>query len=117
MRTFATLLGLLLLLGSATADPVIKRVMNQGFKSDSSLVRKASQGTATTEELERLLALLRTLPNGSPPRGGNVPFQRRVNRITVLSRNLAEGDARALPGFRAATDCKSCHESHRAESP
>lgn len=115
LRTLVGLSGLLVLVSAAAADPVIERVMNQGFKGDSSLVHKAAAGTATTGELDRLTDLLRSLPNGSPPRGGNVQFQRRVDRITGLSRTLAGGDARALAPFRAAVDCKSCHESHRGD--
>jgi hypothetical protein len=94
----------------------VKRVMNQGFKGERSLVEKASTGQATPKEMERLLGLLRTLPNGYPSRGSNVSFQHRVSRITSLAQQIAAGNPEALSPFEIATNCKACHDQHRQEN-
>jgi hypothetical protein len=104
-----------LLLASLQADPVVERVMKQGFKGERSLVKKACTGQATPEEMDRLLGLLHTLPNGYPSRGSNVSFQHRVSRITALAQQIARGNREAVSPFETATNCKACHDQHRQE--
>jgi hypothetical protein len=115
----AALAGISMLMVSAFAAeeggaiPSIKNVMKAGFKGDDSLVKKATQGKLTKDELAKLADYCTALSKDKPTTGEEASWKEKTAALTKAVGELQSGAAGAAKSFEAAANCKACHEAHR----
>jgi len=93
----------------------IKEVMKMAHKGDTALIRRASKGEATNAEMKQLLEYYKAMAVQKPPQGDMASWTEKCTAIIAATERMVKGDAAALPDFKKATNCKSCHSVHRPE--
>ncbi|HWB04995.1 MAG TPA: hypothetical protein VG796_18340 [Verrucomicrobiales bacterium] len=114
----ATLTGIAMLMAPAfaaeeAATPSIKNVMKAGFKGDDSLVKKATKGKLTKEEMARLAEYCAALAKDKPAAGDESSWKEKTAALTKAMAELQSGAAGAAKSFESAVNCKACHDVHR----
>lgn len=90
-----------------------KEVMEHGFKGDSSLIKKISQGNGTQDDFKHLAELSRELAKNSPTKGDAASWSEKTKALVAASESLAQGKPGALDAVKAAANCKACHSVHK----
>jgi cytochrome c556 len=90
-----------------------KEVMEKGFKGDTSLFKKISQGNGTQDDFKQLLNLSRELAKNSPTKGDAASWSDKTKALVTAAESLAQGKPGALDAVKAAANCKACHSVHK----
>lgn len=90
-----------------------KEVMEQGFKGDTSMFKKISQGNGTQDDFKKLLELSRELAKNEPTKGDAASWSEKTKALVAASELLAQGKPGALDAVKAAANCKACHSVHK----
>jgi hypothetical protein len=90
-----------------------EEVMKQGFKGDTSLFKKISQGNGTQDDFNHLVKLSRELAKNAPSKGDAASWSEKTKALVVASEALAKGQPGALDAVKAAANCKACHSVHK----
>lgn len=123
MRVFplfcAAGLALLALTSSTVGAPkpkfTIKQVMKEAIKGHSALVKKACKGTATPEELARMVEYFRAMTECVPPKGDMDSWERKSGALleAALRVQKAPKDKAASLALENAVECRQCHNPHK----
>lgn len=123
MRLFPILsaagLALLALTASTTGAPkpkfTIKQVMKEAIKGHSALVKKACKGTATPEELARMVEYFRAMAQCVPPKGDLDSWEAKSGALleAALRVQKAPKDKAASLALENAVECRQCHNPHK----
>jgi hypothetical protein len=102
-----------------SADPKPKlsthEIMEQGFKGKMSAAARVGKGEGTKEDFKLLADLTRDLPLNKPELGDAASWKEKSTALAAAAQALAKGKAGALDEWKAAANCKSCHEAHKPE--
>lgn len=90
-----------------------EEIMEKGFKGDTSLVKKITQGNGTQDDFKLLLDLSRELGKNAPPKGDVASWKEKTSALTAAAESLAAGKPGALDAVKAAINCKACHSVHK----
>ena len=96
-------------------DSEIAVVMKKNFKGKTSIFKKATDGTATKEELTTLLEGTKTLQKAKPPKGEQQDWDERTAKLQKATDALLGGDKAAIKDLKSAGACKDCHKLHQPE--
>jgi cytochrome c556 len=96
-------------------ESAIGKVMKDHFKGDTSDIKKATKGELSKDEVTKLLAALKTLPTAKPSKGESASWKEKSEALVLAGEKLEKGDAGAGDAVKAAANCKSCHDAHRAK--
>ncbi len=118
----AAVLGVALTLGvgsllAADAKPgPIKEAMqkyNKAPKGTDPICKKAGAGQATKEELSGMLAAYKAMCAAKPPQGDQAKWVKLCTELVNATAALEKGEAGAADRFKAAVNCKGCHEEFK----
>lgn len=123
MRPFIILsvasLTVLALTSSSTGAPkpkyTIKQVMKEAIKGHSALVKKACKGTATPEEVAKMIEYFRAMAECTPPKGDLDSWKQKSGALleAALKVQKAPQDKAASLALEHAVECRQCHNPHK----
>ena len=91
----------------------IKEIMEHGHKGDTALIRKATTGKASKEELQTLAAYYKEMSELEPPKGDKASWKTKTMALVTASEAMVKGEAGAVDKLKAASNCRACHTAHR----
>ena len=103
---------------AADKDSDIVVIMKKGFKSTktkASILKKATDGTATKDELTTLLGYAKDLQKAKPPQGEQKSWDAKTASLVTATEGLIKGDASAAASMKSAANCKECHKLHKPD--
>lgn len=77
------------------------------------LHKKAAMGTATPEEMKKLVSLYTDLGKNEPPKGDEESWKKLCDALLTATKDLAEGKPGAAAAFNKAVNCAGCHKAHK----
>jgi cytochrome c553 len=93
----------------------VKEVMQAIHKGQDNIGKRAGQGMASTDDLAKLVAYYESLPLNEPPRGELASWKEKTSKLVTAATALKEKKAGAAEMFKAAANCKACHNVHKPE--
>ena len=115
----------LVVLGVTAAAPVIaeakepkytiKEVMQAIHKGQDNIGKRAAQGAASKDEIARIAEYYESLPQNEPPRGELASWKEKTGKLLSAAGALKAGTPGAVEMYKAATNCKACHNEHKPE--
>ena len=112
-------LALLALPSSSTGAPkpkhTIKQVMKEAVKGHSALVKKACKGTATPEELAKMIEYFRAMAECAPPKGDPDSWKQKSGALleAALKVQKEPHNKAASLALENAVECRQCHNPHK----
>lgn len=101
--------------GKGEHHEAFEEIMKKGFKGKTSLVTKATEGTASDAEIKKLQGMLKDLAGLKPPRG-NMDSWKSLTAALIKSGDLvAKHDKKGPAALKKAANCKACHSKHKPE--
>ena len=100
------------------AKSPIKEVMKTYHKAPQGtdpICKKASEGTASTDELKKLVAAYTTLAAAKPPKGDDASWKDKTTKLLTAAKSLQKGEAGAALKYKEAVNCKACHTIHKPD--
>jgi hypothetical protein len=93
----------------------IKQVMKESIKGHSALVKKACKGTATPEEMDRMIRYFRAMAECSPPQGDMDSWKAKSGALlqAALAVQKSPQDKSAALALENAVECRQCHNPHK----
>ncbi|MBM3875433.1 MAG: hypothetical protein FJ386_01780 [Verrucomicrobia bacterium] len=102
---------------AADAKSPIKEAMqkyHKGATKDADPVcKKASNGAASKDEIKGMLAAYQAMAKAKPPQGDEKSWADKCAALVAAATALDKGEAGAVDKYKAAVNCKACHEVHR----
>ena len=101
---------------AADAKSPIKETMQKYHKAPKGtdpVCKKAQTGTATKEEIKGMLAAYIAMSKTKPPQGDEKSWADKCAALVKAAEALDKGDAGAADKYKAALNCKACHDVHR----
>ncbi|HSH95793.1 MAG TPA: hypothetical protein VK968_16735 [Roseimicrobium sp.] len=103
---------------AADAKPkyTIEEAMKQGHKAPKgtdTTSKKASNGIATKEELATLVEMYASMAVQKPPQGDEAVWKKKTAELLAAAKSLQKGEAGAVEKYKAAVNCKACHEEFK----
>jgi hypothetical protein len=92
-----------------------KEIMKAINKGDDSICKKVTKGTASKEELEKLIACYKELPLNEPPKGSAASWKEKSSALAKAAEALGKNEPGALEKFKQAVNCKACHSEHKPD--
>ena len=100
----------------APAKLTIKEIMKKGHKGDDAMSKHVTQGKGTQEEIKQLLGYYRVLATLEPKKGDLTEWKTRTAKLVKAAESLDKSEPGALDGFKAAVNCKACHDAHKEKN-
>ncbi len=101
---------------AADANSPIKEAMqkyNKAPKGTDPVCKKAGAGQATKEEIKGMLAAYTAMAAAKPPQGDEAKWKKLCAALVDATAALDKGEAGAADKFKAAVNCKACHEEFK----
>ncbi|MBL9166115.1 MAG: hypothetical protein JNN07_00070 [Verrucomicrobiales bacterium] len=92
-----------------------KEIMKAINKGDDSICKKVTKGTASKEEIAKLVACYKELPLNEPPKGSAASWKEKSSALAKAAEALAKDEPGALEKFKQAVNCKACHSEHKPD--
>ena len=99
-------------------DDIIKQVMKDFHKAPKGvdpICKKASEGTASMEEIKKLIECYKALAKTKAPHGEAASWTEKTRKLVETSQALPKGGAEAQAKYKEAVNCKACHSLHKPE--
>lgn len=75
--------------------------------------KKAGAGQASKEEIKGMLAAYTAMAAAKPPQGDEAKWKKLCAALVSATAALDKGDAGAADKYKAAVNCKACHEEFK----
>ena len=101
---------------AADAKSPIKEAMQKYHKAPEGtdpVCKKAQNGAASKDEIKGMLTAYQAMAKAKPPQGDEKSWTDKVAALVKAAEALDKGDADAAGKYKAAVNCKACHEVHR----
>jgi hypothetical protein len=99
-------------------EDAIKKVMKEYHKAPKgtdTVSKKAIQGTASQEEIKKLIAGYKIMANTKAPKGDQASWKEKTSKLLVASEGLVKGGDEARAQYKEAVSCKACHSAHKPD--
>jgi hypothetical protein len=93
----------------------VKDVMKAIHKGEDNIGKRVSKGEASQEDIAKMVEYYESLPLSEPPRGEPESWTVKTATLVKSARALKSGEAGALDAYKAASNCKACHNVHKPE--
>lgn len=104
-------------LASAAPKPkfTIKEVMKEAIKGNDALVKKACKGTATPEELAKMVEYFKAMKACVPPKGDLDSWEKKAGALLDAAVRVQKSpkDKDASYALEQAVECRQCHTPHK----
>lgn len=114
-----------LALGGALVSPVhaeddgpiavFMKECHKAPKGVDPVCKKATLGTATPEEIKKLIAGYKIMAKEKAPKGDAASWKEKTERLVKASEALVKGGDEARNEYKEAVNCKACHSQHRPD--
>jgi hypothetical protein len=94
---------------------IIKKAMKDHFKGDTSNLKKAIKGELDKDTLTKLIEASKTLPAAAPIQGDAASWKTKTEALVAALESLGKGEADAAEKVKKASNCKACHDVHKAK--
>ncbi len=113
----ALALSAVLPLRAADAKPKysIKDVMKALHKGDDNVSKRVTKGTASKEDVAKLVEYYQSLPLNTPEKGDKAAWEAKATALFKSAVALKAGEPDALEGYKRAVNCKACHSEHKPQ--
>lgn len=113
----ATGLSVSLLAADSKSKPkyTTKEIMKAINKGDDSICKKITKGTASKEEIAKMIACYKELPLNEPPKGSAASWKEKSSALVKAAEALGKNEPGALEKFKQAVNCKACHSEHKPD--
>lgn len=105
-------------LTAADAKNPIKDAMQKYHKAPKGtdpVCKKAGAGQASKEEIKGMVAAYTAMAAAKPPQGDDASWKAKAGALLAAAQALDKGEAGAADKYKAAVNCKSCHEPHKGK--
>ena len=92
-----------------------KEVMQAIHKGQDNIGKRAGQGTASKEDLAKMVEYYESLPLNEPPRGAMASWKEKNGKLVSAASALKSAKPGAAEMYKAAANCKACHNEHKPE--
>ena len=75
--------------------------------------KKAGAGQASKEELTGMVAAYKAMCAAKPPQGDQAKWVKLCTDLANATASLEKGEAGAADKYKAAVNCKTCHDEFR----
>ncbi len=82
-------------------------------KGTDPVCKRAGAGQATKEEVKGMLAAYQAMASAKPPQGDEAVWKTKVAALVKATEALDKGAADGPAQYKAASNCKACHEEFR----
>lgn len=93
----------------------IKEVMKEVHKGEDNIGKRVANGTASKEDIAKMVAHYESLPLNEPPRGDKESWAAKTSKLVAASKAVQSGAPNAAQLYKDATNCKACHSAHKPE--
>ncbi|MSU27752.1 MAG: hypothetical protein EXS27_07535 [Pedosphaera sp.] len=101
----------------ASAAKVAMQKFHKAPKGVDPTCKKISEGKASKEELEQVLAAYRVMAAEKPVRGDEASWKEKCAALIKATESLVSGKPEGVNQYKAAVNCKGCHSVHKPEAP
>lgn len=98
---------------AAAGSDVIKTAMKQYHKPEDALCKKVSGGTASDAELATMLKAYQDMCAATPPKGDKAAWVKKNQALIAAVKKIQAKDATGVAAYKAAVNCKACHNEHK----
>lgn len=105
-------------LTAADAKNPIKEAMQKYHKAPKGtdpVCKKAGAGQASKDEIKGMLAAYKAMAAAKPPQGDDASWKTKVAALVKATEALDNGAADGPAQYKAASNCKACHEPHKGK--
>jgi hypothetical protein len=101
----------------ADDDPkyTVQVIMKVVFKGEDSVHKRILKGSATKEDLAKLVEYISVLPQNDPPQGDPDGWKKKTTALLIAARALQAGENDALAQYAKAANCQACHSVYRPD--
>jgi hypothetical protein len=102
----------------AESEDSIKGFMKSCHKAPKGvdpICKKAVQGTASPEEIKRLIAGYKMMAKEKPEKGDLASWKEKTAALVKTSSALLKNTDEARAAYKQAVDCKACHSVHKED--
>lgn len=103
-------------LQAADDEDTIKEVMKTYHKAPKgvdAVCKKVIDGTATPNEIKKLVDSYKKLAMTKPPKGDEASWKDKTGKLLAAAEELEKGAPGAVAHYKQAVDCKGCHSVHK----
>jgi len=86
---------------------------NAAPKGTDPVCKKAGEGKASKEEIKGMLAAYTAMAAAKPPQGEAAKWKQLCDALVAATAALDKGEAGAADKFKAAVNCKACHDEFK----
>jgi hypothetical protein len=101
----------------AKAKSSIKEIMKNDNKGDDSIVKQIIAGKGTADQVSKLQADYKLLPDLQPPRGDKASWKTKSAALLEATDGLKLDDKASIAKFKDAVSCRQCHSVHKPLPP
>lgn len=101
---------------AAEAGNPIKDAMQKYHKAPKGtdpMCKKAGAGQASKEDLAGMVAAYKAMCGAKPPQGDQAKWVKLCSALANATASLEKGEAGAADKYKAAVNCKGCHEEFK----
>lgn len=100
--------------GGMSIEDIMKKY-HKAPKGTDPTCKKAGDGTATKDELAKLVQAYADLAAAQPPKGDAASWKEKTAALLAAAKDLQAGKPEAAAKYKAAVNCKACHSSHKGD--
>jgi hypothetical protein len=100
--------------GQDKAKFTIKEVMEKAHKGNPALCKKGVDGKLTKDEANQLVDFYKALCQNKPPKGDAKSWDEKCKALIAAAELSAKEDKDYVAKYKAAVNCKACHDAHKA---
>ena len=102
----------------AKSNPIKEAMQkyNKAPKDVDPICKRAGAGKATKEEIDGMLVAYRAMGAAKPSQGAPAKWAKLCATLVDATAALQKGEADAPEKFKAAVNCKACHEEFKPKA-
>lgn len=113
---FFTLSGAGLRAADAKPKYTIEEAMEKFHKAPKGtdpVCKKVSNGQGSKQDIANLLDAYVSMAAQKPPQGSEAVWKEKTAALVAAMKSIQKGEADGLEKYKAAVNCKSCHDEFR----
>lgn len=93
----------------------VEEIMEAINKGQDNICKRVGAGTASKEDIAKLVEYYAELPHNKPPKGDQKSWDEKTAALVKAVNGIKSGAPDAAAKFKEAVNCKACHSVHRPD--
>lgn len=93
----------------------IMKTYHKAPKGTDPTCKKAGDGSASKDELAKLVQAYADMAAAKPPKGDEASWKDKTGALLIAAKDLQAGKPDAAAKYKAAVNCKACHSVHKGD--